>query len=240
MRLVKPPTISASNYGQFDTYNKVQSLSIIIKMTGKIENIYFISNTRFLIVKFLLIFIFVIATPIVLYSQKDSILTLKLQRTINSGVTKEKIINPYKNNITFITDKGIKYRLDENSIIGDTSIIIKNENISIDQIERVSVRKKKNIIKYLVGIFIINEGILATSYGLMTTIMPYKSDNNNQVYTNLAITGVGLLSVATGFSIIVLNRTYYTKNKWKIKTGYYRFNPNRYKLTNADPVDNYN
>jgi len=165
-----------------------------------------------------------ISTHLFLFAQLDSVPTLKLQRIDKGGKTKEKIINPLKKKITFITKNGLKYRLDSNTIIEDTLIKIDKEYISINNVRKVSVRNKNNILKYIVGILIMNEGSLAISYGLIATIAPYKSQNNDQVLTNLAISGAGFLTVATGLEIIFINKSYDTKNKWKIKSGYYKFN----------------
>jgi hypothetical protein len=174
-------------------------------------------------------------------SQIDSISTIKLQRINDYGTPVEKLINPFKS-VSIVTNSGKKIKLDSVRFIGDSMIIATNDTVLVSDIVRVNA-KRQSVPRIILGTL---TGLVGTitfvggiSYPTRTgegLDRPIEVDYSTQIF--FMSTGIGIIT--TGIFILNSKTHFDTRNKWIIKSGYFKYNHNRYNLTKVNNVDNYN
>lgn len=176
--------------------------------------------------KFLQIFICLIVTPIILYSQKDSVPTLILQRINESGKPVQRIIKPNKK-IEILTSHDKNYKFKKIILIGDSSILINSDTILLNDIIRIRAKYRGNntikIICLSAGFVFLQValwGRLAQPYGGSDDMNAWDEyERNIKKYIYIATIG-GVLF--TSGIITPRKISFSTKNKWIIKPYYYK------------------
>lgn len=174
--------------------------------------------------KLIKIFLFAFLTPLILFSQKDSIPTIILQRVINSGDTLEKIIKPNKK-FRILTNDDNFYWPKKLVLASDSSLVANNDTILFKNIKSIRAKFKGSSTAKI--IFIVAGSVILTR-ALLGMIDRYGgSDNLNELEAyeknmnknkNLAKFGSSILA---GGLIIPRAINFNTETKWKMKTGNY-------------------
>lgn len=174
--------------------------------------------------KFIKIFIIVFITPIILYSQKDSIPTLILQRINENGRPVQKIIKPNKE-IKVLTIQNKKYWCSKIILINDSSLLLNTDTILLKNIKNISAYYKGcsplKLTLIIAGLACLPVAIAALlpRYGGSSDADEWNDYNKGREnYIVLEITGFWL--ILDGI-VMPKYKKFDTENNWIIKVGNY-------------------
>ncbi len=174
--------------------------------------------------KFIRIFIIVFITPIILYSQKDSIPTLILQRINDTGNPVQKIIKPNKK-IKILTNENKKYECLHIILLSDSSIFLNTDTILLKNIKNITAKYKGCSPLKLT---LIVAGLACLPIAIAALLPRYGGSSDADEWNNynkgrgkfIAIEITGFWLILDGIAI-PKTRKFDTENKWIIKVGNY-------------------